>query len=96
MTQQTAVIVEQARAAQAHLDLFRADGRDALNEVLDALACVALDRDDVLLGMAVKALRDVHDIYEGHSPATLASTTGVQARRDIHAVISRALRQADV
>lgn len=93
MSQQTAVIVEQNRAVQADLDSLRAEGRDALDEVLDTLAEVATQREDTLLAMTVGALREVHDLYEGYDPATQASTTGAQARRDIHATISRALRQ---
>lgn len=93
MTQQTAAVVAQARAEQAHLDQIRAEGRDALTEVLAALTQVAEERDDALLAMTVEALREVHDLYDGYSLAAQASTTGVQARRDIHATISRALRQ---
>lgn len=94
MPQQTAVIVEQASITQADFDQIRAASRDALDEVLTALTQVAIQRDDDLLAMATQALRQVHDLYGSYSPAALSSTTTTaQARRDIHATISRALRE---
>lgn len=94
MTQQTAAVVAHTRAQQARVEQAHAENRDALTEVLAALTQVAEQRDDALLAMTVEALREVHDLYDGYSLAAQSSTTGVQARRDIHATISRTLRQA--
>lgn len=94
MTQQTAAVVAHARTEHARLDQLRAESRDALTQVLAALTQVAEQRDDALLAMTVEALREVHDLYDGYSLAAQSSTTGVQARRDIHATISRTLRRA--
>jgi hypothetical protein len=96
MTQQTAAVVAHARTEQARLEQVHAENRSALDEVLGALMQVAEQRDDALLAMTVEALRQVHDLYDGYSLAAQSSTTGVQARRDIHATLSRAFRQAQM
>lgn len=92
MTQHSAAVVSRAHAASARVEESRTESRAALIEVLDTLTRVAEQREDGLLAMTVEALREVHDLYEGYSPAAQSSTSAVQARRDIHAAIVRTFR----